>query len=362
MFAMYIAVQRRSHLTLVLTYGTVTAPAIAFNNKPFDPTTNPGMNPALWSDTSTGIYHPAIAGAIGIVSSGVERLRITPTQIGLYQVSTGTATNPNILFNGNGNVTLGMNAINNMIQFSSNNLVNVSIESGTTRFNGQTFTTGNINGSSDLNISGNTTLGTSGSAVTSLTVNSSSQFYKDMSVVNNADLRIFTGSSIVFSSSNTPSTISNTNGLTFAQTGSDGNYNFVLYNSSTPQTVAKMTRNGFALPVLNPIDNSVGEDGMVAYSTQRNTVMQKSNGQWTTVSGGGVEQAFTTSSWVLNGDYYTFTITSPNIQSISIQELVGSNYSPVDVDTILISATNAVLSVPATPDLRFNGRAILIFR
>src|SRR5699024_1158283 len=45
----------------------------------------------------------------------------------------------------------------------------------------------------------------------------------------------------------------------------------------------KFNRYGIGLPKLNPIDNAVGEDGMIAYSTQRNTVMQKSNGQWTTV-------------------------------------------------------------------------------
>lgn len=345
---------------LGLTYGTVTAPSIAFNNKPFDPVLNPGMSPALWSDTNTGIYHPAIVGAIGIVSSGVERFRITPNQIGIFQVGTGTATNPNIIFNGPGNVTLGMNAINNMIQFSSNNLVNVSIESGSTRFNGQTFTAGNINGSSNLSIDGTTILGASGSAITSLTVNSNSTFMKSI-IFNDASNRFVLGATLSsgallsFEGTSTATMIKNATELRFNM---GAFHDLSIYDGTTLRT--KFNRYGIQLPVLSPINNTLGVDGMIAYSTDRKAVIQKANGVWSTVgTGGGIPTSFIITDWVLNGSYYNYTVTNPNIQTASVQELTGSNYSPVEVDSVVISPTNVVISVPAVPDLRFNGRILV---
>ncbi|QXO12467.1 hypothetical protein pEaSNUABM49_00221 [Erwinia phage pEa_SNUABM_49] len=347
---------------LGVVYGTAAAPAIAFNSNPFNPTTNPGNDPTKWSETSTGIFRPA-TGSIGFSASGVERLRVSPTQLILYP-STGTAAAPNILFSATGNTALGINVTGNKIDFVSNSAVNVSLSQGLSTFNGNVVVTGNHT------VNGNTTLGNDASASgDKVVVNSQSRFNgistfaADAYLQNSANLLIFTGSTIRFNSANSPTTIDETNGLTFSQTGSTGNYNFILYNGASPQVVAKMTRNGFALPVMNPIDDSKGEDGMIAYSTQRNTVIQKSNGTWTTVgSGGGVITTFTTANWVLNGSYYTFTITNANIQQVSVQELSGVNYSPVEVDSVVISPTNAVLSVPASPDLRFNGRVIVQYQ
>lgn len=345
---------------LGVTYGTVTAPSIAFNNKSFDPETDPGVNPALWSDTSTGIYHPA-TGTIGFTASGVERLRVSPTQLVLYPVTSSTASAPNILFSATGNTTLGMNVVGNVINFVSNSATNVSFAQGASTFNGTVLVTGNITGNSNLTILGNTTLGDAGTDT--LTVNAASTF-NGTTLFNNATNRFALGA--VFSSGATLS-FEGTNTATITKAATElrfnmANFNDVsIYDGATLRT--KFNRYGIQLPVLNPIDDSVGVDGMIAYSTQRNTVVQKSNGTWTTVgSGGGVATTFTTANWVLSGSYYTYTITNANIQQVAVQELSGANYIPVEVDSIVISPTNAVLSVPASPDLRFNGRVIVQYQ
>lgn len=339
---------------LGVTYGTVTAPSIAFNNKSFDPTTDPGVNPALWSDTTTGIYHPA-TGTIGFTSSGVERLRVSPTQLVLYPVTSSTASAPNILFSASGNTTLGMNVVGNVINFVSNGATNVSLAQGVSTFNGNVIVTGNHT------VNGNTILGDAGTDT--LTVNAASTF-AGTTLFNNATNRFALGA--VFSSGATLS-FEGTNTATITKAATELRFNMTnfndvsIYDGATLRT--KFNRYGIQLPVLNPIDDAVGVDGMIAYSTQRNTVVQKSNGTWTTVgSGGGVATTFTTANWVLSGSYYTYTITNANIQQVAVQELSGSNYIPVEVDSVVISPTNAVISVPASPDLRFNGRVIVQYQ
>lgn len=339
---------------LGVTYGTATAPAIAFNNKSFDPTTDPGVNPSLWSDTTTGIFHPA-TGSIGFSASGVERLRVTPTQLVLYPVTNSTASAPNILFSATGNTNLGMNIVGNVINFVSNGATNVSLAQGLSTFNGNVVVTGNHT------VNGNTILGDSGTDT--LTVNAASTF-AGTTLFNNATNRFALGA--VFSSGATLS-FEGTNTATITKAASELRFNMTnfndvtIYDGSTIRT--RFNRYGIQLPVLNPIDDSVGVNGMIAYSTQRNTVVQKSNGTWTTVgSGGGVATTFAIANWVLNGSYYTYTVTNANIQQVAVQELSGSNYIPVEVDSIVISPTNAVLSVPASPDLRFNGRVIVQYQ
>lgn len=333
---------------LGVVYGTASAPSIAFNSNSFDPTTDPGINPALWSDTTTGIFHPA-TGSIGLSASGTERLRITPTQLILYPVTTSTASTPNILFSATGNTVLGMNVKSNTIDFVSNSAVNVSLAQGLSTFNGNVVVTGN------------TTLGDAGTDT--LTVNAASTF-AGTTLFNNATNRFALGAVL---SSGATLAFEGTNTATITKTASELRFNMLNYNDvsvydgSTLRT--KINRYGIQLPVLVTIDNAVGVDGMIAYSSERSTVVQKTNGTWTTVgSGGGVATTFTTANWVLSGSYYTYTISNPNIQTVIVQELSGSNYSPVEVDSIVISPTNAVLSVPASPDLRFNGRVIVQYQ
>lgn len=343
---------------LGLINGTAAAPSIGFNNAVYDPVNNPGVDPSKWTDPDTGIFHPT-DGAIGLTANGTERLRVSPTQLILYP-TTGSVAAPNILFSASGNTNLGMNVTGNTINFVSNGATNVILAQGLSTFNGNISVTGNSTVQGNSTVNGNTILGDA--ATDTLTVNAASTFVGSTLFNNNVN-RFALGA--VFSSGATLS-FEGTNTATITKAATElrfnmANFNDVsIYDGTTLRT--KFNRYGVQLPVLNPIDNAVGVDGMIAYSTQRNTVMQKSNGQWTTVSGGGVETNFTTASWVLNGSYYTFTVTNANMQQVAVQELVGSNYSPVEVDSIVISSTNAVISVPATPDLRFNGRVIVTYR
>lgn len=248
-----------------------------------------------------------------------------------------------------------MNVVGNVINFVSNGATNVSLAQGLSTFNGNVIVTGNHT------VNGNTILGDAGTDT--LTVNAASTF-AGTTLFNNATNRFALGA--VFSSGATLS-FEGTNTATITKAATElrfnmANFNDVsIYDGATLRT--KFNRYGIQLPVLNPIDDAVGVDGMIAYSTQRNTVVQKSNGTWTTVgSGGGVATTFTTANWVLSGSYYTYTITNANIQQVAVQELSGSNYIPVEVDSVVISPTNAVISVPASPDLRFNGRVIVQYQ
>ena len=339
---------------LGVTYGTATAPSIAFNSNTFDPTTDPGVNPSLWSDTSTGIFHPA-TGSIGFTSNGEERLRITPSQLIIYPTATSNISSPNILFSGSGNSNLGLNITGNTISFVSNGVNNVSLTQGLSTFNG------NVGIYGDLQVNGNSTIGDASTDI--LTVNAASTF-SGSTLFNNTSNRFTLGA--VFSSGSVLS-FEGTSTATITKAATELRFNMASYNDvsiydgSTLRT--KFNRYGIQLPVLSTIDDSVGVNGMIAYSTQRNTVIQKTNGTWTTVgSGGGVATTFTVANWVLNGSYYTYTITNANIQQVSVHELNGTNYSPVEVDSVVISSTNAVLSVPASPDLRFNGRVIVQYQ
>jgi len=326
---------------LGVTYGTATAPAIAFNNTTFDPTSNPGIDPTLWSDTTTGIFHPA-TGSIGLSASGIERLRISPTQIITYPVTTATATTPNILFSATGNTQLGLLTTSNTIRFVSNGAVNVTFAQGLSTFSG------------DVSVTGNTQLGDA--STDTVTVTALSNFNNTSNSF--AGLQMISGSVMTFNGTNTASITKGATSLNINMTAYD---DVSIMDGSTLRT--KFNRYGIQLPVLNPIDDSVGVDGMIAYSSSRSTVMQKTGGKWVVVgSGGGVATTFAVSDWVLNGSNYNYTITSANILNVTVQELSGSNYSPVEVDTIVISPTNAVLSVPASPDLRFAGRVIVQYQ
>lgn len=345
---------------LGVTYGTATAPSIAFNDGNSDPDLNSGMIPSQWTDTSTGIFRQA-AGAIGFSSTGVEKVRINSIGMILLQAgNVNVATNPAFQFQGAGNtVNSGITGINNTITFSVNGKNQVEIKDASSLFHGSVTIDTNLLVSGNATVNGNTILGDAASDT--LTVNATSTFQANT---------VFNGTSNRFKNINMmPSgvfTFEGTNPTTIVQETTNLKLNMSAFSDVTINDGAtvrtKVNRYGVKLPVLNPIDNAVGEDGMIAYSTQRNTVMQKSNGQWTTVSGGGVEQSFTTASWVLSGAFYTYTITGTNIQSVEVQEQVGANFNIVEVDSVVISPTNAVLSIPSSPDVRFAGRVIITYR
>lgn len=323
--------------------GTATEPSIAFNDAAYNPTTNPGTDPTKWTDTRTGIFRQA-AGSIGLTSNGTERLRVDTVGLKLFQGSgVNQVSNPAIQISGTGNtVPAGITALNNIIYLTTNGKSQVEIADGTSTFN------------YNVTIKGNTIIGDA--STDTLVVTAASTFNNTSNRFNR--LSVMPNGIITLENATTPSTVAQVAGDLKLTMGSFSDV--TIYDGATIRT--RFNRYGVQLPVLNPIDNSVGVDGMIAFSPQRNTVMQKANGQWTTVSGGGVEQSFTTASWVLSGANYTYTITGANIQSVRVQEAVGSNFNQVEVDSVVISSTNAVISIPSSPDVRFAGRVIITYR
>lgn len=149
-----------------VTYGTVSSPSIAFNSNPYDPINNPGIDPSKWSDTSTGIFHPA-NNSIGFTTNGVERFRVAPQVTTFYQYnSTSASMSPTIQFVGNGNTNnLGLTALNNTFYFTTNNKVQVEFTNNLSKFHGDITidntlgVTGKITGSADLQINNNASIG-----------------------------------------------------------------------------------------------------------------------------------------------------------------------------------------------------------
>lgn len=352
---------------LGIIYGSAAEPSVAFNNGQYSPVNNPGTDPTKWTDTSTGIFHPGI-GQIGFSTSGTERIRITPMGLIVIEPSNiNVANNGAIQFQGSGNTVANpsVSAIQDIMSFAVKGKVQVEMKDANTVFHGDVNIDNNLNVTGNefingnLQVKGNTILGDTNTDTVVVNANATFQ-----------DNTAFNGNSNRFKNINVMQngilTFEGTNSTKISQLTSDLKLEMSsfadvsIYDGATIRT--RFNRYGVQLPVLNPIDNSVGVDGMIAYSTQRNTVMQKTNGQWTTVSGGGVEQSFLSSDWVLNGAYYTLTVTSANIQAIQVQELVGSNYNQVEVDSVVISSTNAIVSIPSTPDVRFTGRLIITYR
>ena len=320
---------------LAFLYGTATAPSITFNSNSFDPLTNPGIDPSKWSDGTTGIYHPNTPGAIGFTSSGTEKIRILPTQVIFYTSSTGTATNPNIIFNANTNTNMGIVAINNKTQLVSNNAVNVSFEQGLTNFYGNT------------NVTGSTVLGDA--AVDTLTVNATSTFNSNVTVAN--------GSGLTFSGTNNSTISKVSTSLNFAMNAFD---DITVLDGSTVRT--KFNRYGVKLPVLSPTTDTVGEDGMIAFSSDQKTVVQKVDGTWKPISSGATINTFVSSDWVLSGSYYQMVVTGSNIKDIQVQQKESDgSYTQVEVDTVNLTSSNATIKIPSSSDYRFDGRLIVLF-
>lgn len=376
---------------LAFLYGTATAPSITFNSNPFDPLTNPGIDPSKWSDGTTGIYHPNTAGAIGFTSSGTEKLRILPTQVIFYTSSTGTATTPHIIFSGTNNSNMGIVALNNKTQLVSNNAVNVSFEQGLTNFYGSTNITGNstvlgntvlgdaatdtliVNATStfkapvsmqdvdivNLTVTGNTILGDA--TGDTLTVNATSTFtspsrFNALATFNNG-ATVANGSAFTFGGTNNASITKASTSLNFNMNAFD---DVTLLDGSTVRT--KFNRYGVKLPVLSPTSDSVGEDGMIAFSSDQKTVVQKVDGTWKPISSGATINNFVTSSWTLSGSYYQITVTGSGIKNVEVQQQESDgSYTQVEVDTVNITSSNATIKIPASADYRFSGRMIVLF-
>lgn len=355
-----------------VTYGTAGAPSLSFNNNAFDPINNPGNDPSKWSDNNTGIFHPA-DDAIGFTTAGTERVRINNGTLTLFQTTTTPAATPVIRFDNASNTNVGISASSNIISLSSMNKVQVEFKNGESHFHGNiivdgttTLTgdinAGNINASGNLVVKGNTTLGdTTGDTITVngvSTYNANTNFngtnnkFKNINLLENG----------VFTLEST------TNQSDIKLLGADlrftmGSYADVsIFDNGVIRT--RFNRYGIQLPVLATIDNSVGVDGMIAYSNTERTSMQKVQGQWVPIGSGSVRtDPFVASAWVLSGSYYTLTVTASNIVTAEIQELVSAGvYTRVEVDSVTFNGTNVVFSIPATPDVRFAGRTLVTLR
>lgn len=410
-----------------IVYGSASSPSLTFNNNAFDAITNPGTDPSKWSDNTTGLFHPA-TGSIGFSASGSEKFRISPTQFIISTDSSASNTAPNIVFSNTSNTGLGINAVNNRIQFVSNGSVNISFAPSATTFYGTVTGTSTIlsntklqslgdlqiNGNSilgdastdtlvvnatstfnapatfadvqvnNLTVNGNTILGDASSDV--LTVNATSTFAGNATVNGNFLVKgntvIGDNSTDTFnvqSSSTFSNVVNNFLGIQMAPNATltfQGATQMVLAKSSTSFDInmgsyddvsiidgvtvrTKFNRYGIKLPVLSPVNNSVGEDGMIAYSTDLNSTIQKVSGTWVRI-GTSATNNFSTTDWVLNSGYYQIQYTIANAKMVQVYELQSdSSYNLVDVDTVNITGTTVTIKIPSTTDLRFNGRCVI---
>lgn len=345
---------------LALVYGTRTNPSICFTDPIIDIENDSGMDPSNWTDKSTGIYRPD-QGTISFVSDTVDKFRIENTRIVVLQDGSNITNNPALQFEHFSNTNnVGISGINNSLSFSLSNKQQVKFENGLSTFYG------------DLTVLDNTILGTVDDNDT-LQVNAISTF--DASVTINAalvttgtnyfdkDVRIKNGSGLLFVTNSGSSTGTVRLGSP-SGSGLDINLSNIDYKVSViePGNNSRMYigRYGVKLPVLTPINDSVGEDGTIAYSPDRQSTVQKINGSWVNIgAGSNTTIDFVKADWVNSSGYYTYTITRDRILDVRVQELVSGNYIPVEVDSTTISLTNAILRIPNTTDLRFDGRVVI---
>lgn len=360
---------------LAIMYGDAKSPSLTFNSLPYDPKTNPGTDPTKWSDNNTGIFHP-VDKTIGFSTNGIERLRITNSNLTIYQTNTTTPqSTPTIKLEGNGNTNVGITALNNTFTFASVGKSQVEFADSLSSFHGDVTIDGNLitKGTSTLqgavqlnstltvngvyNLKGNGTIGTN--STNTLLVNSSTTFAGNTTFNGTnkfKNLNMLDNGVITFEDPSNQSTLSLQTNLELKL----GNYiDFTIFDGTNVRT--KFGRYGIKLPVLTTVDDSLGEDGMVAYSPAQQTSMQKVQGKWVPIGTGKVLLTdFTKSSWVLSGTNYTLTIPSINVVNADIHELTGVDvYNKVEVDSIQMSSTGVVYSIPATPDVRFDGRAVV---
>lgn len=202
-----------------------------------------------------------------------------------------------------------------------------------------------------LTVTGNTILGDA--STDTLAVKASSIFSNTSNTF--AGAQIVSGAALTFQGTNTS---------TISKTGTSLNLTMINFDDVSiidgANTRTKFGRYGIKLPVLTPVSNSNGEDGMIAFSTDLNTVIQKVSGIWKPVGTPPVINAFTNATWVLNGSYYQIVYTVSNAVMVQVQQLETDNsFTLVDVDTVSITGTTVTIKVPATPDMRFAGRCVI---
>lgn len=384
--SMYVDPDSPASGRLAFVYGSAAKPSLTFTSGVDDLTNNSGLDPTKWTDAGTGIFRQN-AGSIGFSSNATERFRIENTKTILFQTSsTVVSTNPALQFNHSSNTNnVGISGINNSISFSIKNAEQVKFEDNLSTFNGSIIVTDNttlgtnstntllVNSTSTFKsaatFEGNVTIGLT--SAQALTVNSNTTLNGSLVTKGNnffeKDVRIKYNSGVTFVPDNP--TLTGTVRMTSDGTSglgiylSNADYNVSVYE---PGNVKRMYigRYGIKLPVLNPVVNTVGEDGQVAYSTSLKSVVVKIDGEWTKVGAGmGMETTtFLKANWVDNGQgLYTFTVAVQDPLSVIVQEKnANGSYTDVGVDTINYTTTNVTIGIPnGTPDLRFDGRIVV---
>lgn len=125
---------------------------------------------------------------------------------------------------------------------------------------------------------------------------------------------------------------------------------------------SKLTEIGFRPPFLKPVDNAKGEDGMLAFSPEYNTLIQKVSGKWKRISGSETIDISNISSWVPSADgiNYELVINADEPKSVQVQELNSDgSFEEVSVEHMSIQIDKVILQVPMHPDMRFVGRCII---
>lgn len=338
---------------LALVYGTAAKPSICFTDSSEDVENNSGIDPTKWTDAGTGLFR-AGSGQIGFSSNALEKFRVENTRLVIYQSGTNVATNPSLQFNSNTNTNnVGISGINNTLSFSVKNVEQVKFADKLSTFNGSV--TVGVNSSDTLQVNAKSIFDADVTINGPLITTGTNYFDKDV--------RIKYNSGIVFVPNS--STMTGTVKMTSDGTGglgvylSSNDYNVSVYE---PGNLRRMYigRYGVKLPVLNPLDDAVGEDGMIAYSPQQQSTVQKINGHWVNIGAGTVgSTSFAVADWVLSGSSYTYTINRTGVLDVRVQELISGKYYPVEVDSVAINGTTVVISIPSSSDYRFNGRVIM---
>ena len=141
----------------------------------------------------------------------------------------------------------------------------------------------------------------------------------------------------------------------------------LLYFPQSPTTEgyngeSKLTEIGFRPPFIDATNNSLGEDGMLAFSPGYNTLIQKISGKWKRISGSVTIDISALTEWVeaADGINYELTLTVDEPKSVQVQELLSdSSYEAVSVENMSIQTDKVILQVPMEPDMRFIGRCIV---
>ena len=382
---------------LALVYGTAAKPSLAFNNNPYHPTNNPGTDPSKWTNSGKdGVYFDGTTLGISFNGTGNHEFN----KYGQIIVPQGdyNTNGTSLAFDKVANRT-GIDGRNQTLSFIAGN-----IKVPRMTIDGDSV---DIDTSVTLNAAGNVVLGTN--CANTLTVNSASTFKCDVTLGTNCSNTVTINSvadfkcNVIVGTDNTNTMTVNSVGVfkddirmdvskkihwsgftdyasvSFESTADTGGDSRMVFNvgdnadeyfqwtatsGTTPTQVMKLTREGLLIPISNgkPSD-SVGEDGMLVYNSVDKVIMAKTDGKWQEIGNSNAyEVKFAVSDWVLDGQYYKYTLTLNNVSSCLVYEQIATDiYQDVYVDHMEISPTGVTVFVTSNNDYRFDGKLVIQF-